>query len=1111
MSVECALPKGSVSGHKYHDVDANGSFGDGDTVVSGWGITLTPNSSTLGSPRTVTTDSSGAYTFTDVQAGDYTLCEASRSGWTQVAPTANNGCYLVSVVDNVDLTGKNFYNKEQVTPPVNTPPSITLLGANPLSLTVGASFTDPGANATDAEDCVGLTQSACNTALSLTATGVVNTGSIGTYTVTYTARDSQGLQAIPVTRTVNVIALPPPDNTPPVITVLGNNPLLVRIGTIFTDPGATAADAEDGNITDDIVKTGTVNTAQVGNYTIRYNVTDSDGAAATEKTRTVTVFSACSDGLDNDGDETIDLNDEGCTDPNDDSENEKPVIELIGETPMSVTLGATFTDPGANATDTEDCIGLTQSACNTALQLTATGVVNTNTLGTYTITYTARDSEGLEATPVTRTVNVVSTPPPANTRPVITLLGADPLLVRIGTTFADPGANATDAEDCVGLTQSACNTALQLTATGTVNIAQVGNYTITYTAKDSRGLEATPVTRTVTVFSACSDGVDNDGDETIDLNDEGCTDPNDDSENEKPVITLLGNVAMQLILGTTFTDPGANATDAEDCVGLTQAECNEILDLTATGTVNTTQLGTYTITYTARDSEGLQADPKTRTVSVIQQSIPGCTSNCGGGETNTRPVITMLGNNPISVQQNTTFTDPGATAWDSEDGDITSKIIVSGTVDTTRLGSYNIAYNVTDSKGLPAQERTRTVNVVPCTSNCGGGGGGGSVTLSIYNERLAVTGTTTVVVTWNTNIPADSRVVYGLNSVTSPASAPYYGYPLTTATSTTYTTTHSMTITGIPSMIATYYRPVSTNGALVAVGRELTRAPEVPTVIGGSCEYLKEYLRIGYNNNPTEVLKLQLFLKNFEGFANISTSGFFDEVTDRSVRIFQDRYAADILTPWNLPGNTGYVYYTTKKKINEIYCQREFPLTPAQLAEIAEFRELIRRIGAPVSGGETVTVPTSTGGTAVVTVPVVGRNDTQSSTQGAVAGAATVSNVPGAATSTATGTQASSGRNGIALADLLATSPSVGRELQNGEAAYDTGVATSVSGDPSALLKQNAIQAAIGAISDATHISEKVLLAGLLFLIILIIVAVVIVWRMIARRKQNEMKLPKQL
>lgn len=63
------------------------------------------------------------------------------------------------------------------------------------------------------------------------------------------------------------------------------------------------------------------------------------------------------------------------------------------------------------------------------------------------------------------------------------------------------------------------------------------------------------------------------------------------------------------------------------------------------------------------------------------------------------PVITLLGNNPDTTYLNVAYTDPGATATDNIDGDITSKITVSGTVDTTTIGTYSLWYKVSDMWG----------------------------------------------------------------------------------------------------------------------------------------------------------------------------------------------------------------------------------------------------------------------------------------------------------------------------------------------------------------------------------------------------------------------------
>ena len=97
----------------------------------------------------------------------------------------------------------------------------------------------------------------------------VNTA--GTYTITYNVSDSDGKAAKEVARTV-IVAL---DTIPPGITLIGNATVNVPVGGTFNDPGATATDNVDGNISSSIVVGGdTVNANTVGTYIITYNVSD---------------------------------------------------------------------------------------------------------------------------------------------------------------------------------------------------------------------------------------------------------------------------------------------------------------------------------------------------------------------------------------------------------------------------------------------------------------------------------------------------------------------------------------------------------------------------------------------------------------------------------------------------------------------------------------------------------------------------------------------------------------------------------------------------------------------------------------------------------------------
>ena len=112
----------------------------------------------------------------------------------------------------------------------------------------------------------------------------VNTAIEGSYAVTYNINDAAGNAAAQQTRTVIV------DGTAPVITLLGADTLNISVGGIYTDPGVTASDNIDGDITGNINVAGdTVDTAAVATFVVTYNVSDAAGNAASQVTRTVNI------------------------------------------------------------------------------------------------------------------------------------------------------------------------------------------------------------------------------------------------------------------------------------------------------------------------------------------------------------------------------------------------------------------------------------------------------------------------------------------------------------------------------------------------------------------------------------------------------------------------------------------------------------------------------------------------------------------------------------------------------------------------------------------------------------------------------------------------------
>lgn len=82
---------------------------------------------------------------------------------------------------------------------------------------------------------------------------------------------------------------------------------------------------------------------------------------------------------------------------------------------------------------------------------------------------------------------------------------------------------------------------------------------------------------------------------------------------------------------------------------------------------------------------------------------------------NAPPVITLTGNQYVTIVKGSDYTDAGATAWDNVDGDISDSILTKNLVDTSALGTYLVTYDVTDNSGFDAEQVTRYVTIVAVT------------------------------------------------------------------------------------------------------------------------------------------------------------------------------------------------------------------------------------------------------------------------------------------------------------------------------------------------------------------------------------------------------------
>jgi hypothetical protein len=87
------------------------------------------------------------------------------------------------------------------------------------------------------------------------------------------------------------------------------------------------------------------------------------------------------------------------------------------------------------------------------------------------------------------------------------------------------------------------------------------------------------------------------------------------------------------------------------------------------------------------------------------------------------PTIQLRGQATVTLTVGDAYTDAGATATDSVDGDVTSRVVVANPVDPNVIGTYTVTYDATDLSGNAAARVTRSVQV-QARQNAGGGGGG---------------------------------------------------------------------------------------------------------------------------------------------------------------------------------------------------------------------------------------------------------------------------------------------------------------------------------------------------------------------------------------------------
>lgn len=512
----------------------------------------------------------------------------------------------------------------------------------------------------------------------------------------YDAEDYSGNKAEQITVAYFIY-----DTTAPLITVCGEDTVIEATNDIyleehypatqyFHDQGkfrgcragviATfAKDEVDGVITQDMTTkiqfngngdfydTG-IKFNQVGTWTVKYDVVDKS-MNSDSKQKDIVVQDT--------KEPTIHMK------PSGQDENQNDIYDVTLE------CSATYTDAGATCTDRLDG----------GIQHSTVDNVDKNLKQKFVVSYDCKDVHDRQAATKSRTVSVVDTTNPTAALGAWSVDGAVQATVQLwagehvwkvdedhlgGNGHINKkqlAAGLYDEHDPGVECSDTCSTNYALTSASSFepdfDSTTPGDYVQTYVCTDGQGLTDS-ISRTIKII-----------------------------DNRAPLIRLNGDNPhfIEAAPGYIYNDAGATCTDEVD------GDLSKDMNVSGEN-INGAMVGEYLVSYDCKDATGNEANTLTRTVKV---------------EDNTIPTIYLNSKEFMVIEASFPYSDPGATAYDSLDGDISASIkdnsakvdpfLSKGAhkqgafTDPSVTGVYHVKYDVSDSDGNSADPVIRTVVV----------------------------------------------------------------------------------------------------------------------------------------------------------------------------------------------------------------------------------------------------------------------------------------------------------------------------------------------------------------------------------------------------------------
>lgn len=308
-------------------------------------------------------------------------------------------------------------------------------------------------------------------------------------------------------------------------------------------------------------------------------------------------------------------------------------------------------------------------------------------------------------------------PVPEPTAPTISLIGDKNITIKVGESYTEQGATAYDILDADISSKIVC---------GTGGYYDMGGGYIYFWEDGSYMIGMSEGVYTVTCAIVNSQGLISSVDRTVNVVADTPT-PNPIPSPIAPTISLIGDSSITMKLGESYIEQGAIASDSVEGDITSKIVCGTgeyynysgyIYFMYDTSYYLGDYEGVYTVTCAVSNSNGMVSDVN-RTVNVVVDTpVPNPTA----------PTITLIGDKNITITLGTSYSEKGATAYDSLEGNISANVICGigryydyisyvyfweDTIDTLGMneGVYTVTCVVKNSQGLSGSV-DRTVNVV---------------------------------------------------------------------------------------------------------------------------------------------------------------------------------------------------------------------------------------------------------------------------------------------------------------------------------------------------------------------------------------------------------------